>query len=53
MKDLFDLTGKIAVVTGGSGILGRSMCAGLAGKHALVAIIGRDRQRGEEAVARK
>jgi NAD(P)-dependent dehydrogenase (short-subunit alcohol dehydrogenase family) len=51
MQDLFDLTGKVAVVTGGNGILGRSMCAALAGKQAKVAIIGRNKESGEEVVA--
>lgn len=51
MKDLFDLTGKVAVVTGGNGILGHSMCAGLAEKQAVVAIIGRDRKSGDAVVA--
>jgi len=51
MKDLFDLTGKVAVVTGGNGILGRSMCAGLCDKGARVIIIGRKVESGEAAVA--
>ena len=29
-RKMFDLTGKTAVVTGGTGILGRCFCAGLA-----------------------
>jgi len=48
MKDLFDLTGKVAVVTGGNGILGRSMCAGLCSKGAKVAILGRNIESGEK-----
>lgn len=51
MQDLFDLTGKVAVVTGGNGILGRSMCAALAGKHAKVAVLGRNKESGEGVVA--
>jgi len=38
-RDLFDLTGKTAVVTGGIGILGKEFCAGLACYGADVAIV--------------
>lgn len=51
MKDLFDLTGKVAVVTGGNGILGRAMCAGLCAKGAKVAILGRNKESGEEVAS--
>jgi len=51
MKDLFDLTGKVAVVTGGNGILGRSMCAGLCEKGAKVAILGRNKENGNVVAA--
>ena len=39
---MFDLTGKTAVVTGGTGILGRCFCAGLAEFGANVVIIDID-----------
>jgi NAD(P)-dependent dehydrogenase (short-subunit alcohol dehydrogenase family) len=38
----FDLKGKVAVITGGAGILGRHFCAGLAESGACVAIIDID-----------
>jgi NAD(P)-dependent dehydrogenase (short-subunit alcohol dehydrogenase family) len=37
----FDLTGKVAVVTGGSGVLGAAMCRGLARAGAAVVILAR------------
>jgi NAD(P)-dependent dehydrogenase (short-subunit alcohol dehydrogenase family) len=45
-RDLFDLTGKVAIVTGGVGILGQRFCRGLAefGASVVVADV-----RGEEA----
>jgi len=39
---LINLSGKVAVVTGGAGILGAAMCRALATCGAKVAIIGRD-----------
>ena len=44
----FDLTGKVAVVTGGYGVLGGAMAAGLAAAGARVAVLGRRRDAGEE-----
>eukprot|EP01051_Picozoa_sp_SAG22_P020834 SAG22_NODE_4362_length_1292_cov_2.293378_1_plen_332_part_00 len=38
---LFDLTGKVAVVTGGTGVLGSEMCKGLAAAGCKVAVMGR------------
>jgi NAD(P)-dependent dehydrogenase (short-subunit alcohol dehydrogenase family) len=37
--DLFDLSGKVAVVTGGAGIIGSRVCAGLAAYGASVAVV--------------
>ncbi|WP_025229418.1 SDR family oxidoreductase [Fimbriimonas ginsengisoli] len=38
MRDLFRLDGKVAIVTGGAGILGRHFCEGLAAHGADVAV---------------
>jgi 2-dehydro-3-deoxy-D-gluconate 5-dehydrogenase len=44
---LFDLTGRRALVTGGSGGLGRAMAEGLAGAGASVAVLGRSERTDE------
>jgi len=44
-RDLFDLSGKIAVVTGGAGILGKHFCAGLAESGAKVAVVDLDEEK--------
>lgn len=41
MNNLFDLTGKVAVITGGNGVLGGAMSDGLAAAGARVGILGR------------
>ena len=48
----FDLTGKTAVVTGGSKGLGYAMAAGLASAGADVMLVSRNRDEAEEAAAR-
>ena len=45
---LFDLNGKVAVVTGGTGVLGGRMARGLAAAGARVAIMGRREEKAEE-----
>jgi len=47
----FDLSDKVAVVTGGYGTLGGSIAEGLAHAHARVAVLGRDRARAEARAA--
>lgn len=48
--DLFDCTGQVAVVTGGTGVLGGTMARGLADAGARVAILGRREEKANEVV---
>lgn len=48
MKNLFDITGKVVVITGGTGILGRAIAAYLAEQGAKVALLGRNVSAGTE-----
>jgi 2-deoxy-D-gluconate 3-dehydrogenase len=47
--DLFDLSGKVAIVTGGNGGIGLGMARGLAQAGANIAIAGRNPQKNESA----
>jgi 2-deoxy-D-gluconate 3-dehydrogenase len=49
---LFDLSGRVAVVTGGNGGIGLGMAEGLAGAGAAVLIVGRNAAKNEAAEAR-
>ena len=49
--NLFDLTGEVAVVIGGTGVLGGTLAEGLAAAGAAVAVLGRNAERGEARVA--
>lgn len=51
LKELFSLEGRVAVVTGGTGVLGGAMAQGLAGLGARVAVLGRNQERAGKAVA--
>jgi 2-deoxy-D-gluconate 3-dehydrogenase len=46
----FDLTGKVALVTGGNGGIGLGMAKGLAAAGALVMVAGRDAEKNSRAV---
>jgi len=48
---LFDLSGKVAIVTGGNGGIGLGMVRGLAEAGAAVAIVGRNEAKSNAAVA--
>ncbi len=50
MTKLFDLTGKTALITGGTGVLGTAMARGLADAGANTVIIGRRKESGDELV---
>jgi 2-deoxy-D-gluconate 3-dehydrogenase len=50
--DLFDLTGRAALVTGGNGGIGLGMAAALAAAGAKVAIAGRNAQKNDAAAKR-
>jgi 2-dehydro-3-deoxy-D-gluconate 5-dehydrogenase len=48
---LFDLTGKVAIVTGGNGGIGLGMARGLADAGAAIAVVGRNAAKSDAAVA--
>lgn len=50
MKDLFDLEGKVAIVTGGNGGIGKGIARGLAGAGADLVIAARNQKKTAQAV---
>ena len=46
-EDLFALTGRVAVVTGGCGLIGGALASGLAAAGAAIAIVDRRRDAAE------
>src|SRR5205823_4858742 len=49
---MFDLTGEVAVVIGATGVLGGALAEGLASAGAAVAVLGRNKERGEACAQR-
>jgi NAD(P)-dependent dehydrogenase (short-subunit alcohol dehydrogenase family) len=49
-RELFDLSGQVAVVVGATGVLGGAIAEGLAGAGAKVAVLGRNSERGQNRV---
>jgi NAD(P)-dependent dehydrogenase (short-subunit alcohol dehydrogenase family) len=51
LQKLFGLDGRVAVVIGGTGVLGGELCNGLAQAGATVVVAGRSQERGQARVA--
>ena len=51
LENMFSLSGKTAVVVGGTGVLGGALADGLAKAGAFVVVAGRGADRGEARVA--
>jgi NAD(P)-dependent dehydrogenase (short-subunit alcohol dehydrogenase family) len=52
LEDLFGLTGQVAVVIGGTGVLGGALAEGIAGAGAAVVVAGGNAKRGQARVDR-
>src|SRR5690554_3923443 len=50
VRNMFNLEGKVAIVTGGAGALGETFCEALAASGADIVVTGRTQQTLEEAV---
>ena len=51
MQNLFDITNKVVVITGGTGVLGRAISVYLAEQGAKVVVMGRNKEKGEAIVS--
>ena len=49
--DMFDLTGKVAIVTGGNGGIGLGIARGLAGAGAGIVVAARNERKSDDAVS--
>ena len=50
MYELFDIKGQVVVITGGSGVLGEAMVEYLAAHGAKVAVLARNKEKGDKLV---
>ena len=50
-REMFDLSGHVAAVVGGSGVLGSAVCRGYGAAGAAVAVLGHSRERADELAA--
>lgn len=51
MENLFDISGKVIIITGGYGVLGKGVSMYLAQQGAKVVILGRSKEAGEQLVS--
>jgi len=51
LKNQFSLTGKVIIITGGTGVLGESFVNGIAQAGAIVGVLGRNERAANERVA--